>query len=129
MKRLLIVDDELAIVEALQDILSVEGYDVVTAFNGAEGLQRMTAAKPDLVLLDLMMPVMDGREMLRRMREDATLRDVPVVVMSAGRISDEERRSSARFLAKPFELDLLLETISALLDSGQARTEGENGPH
>jgi CheY-like chemotaxis protein len=61
MKRLLIVDDELAIVEALQDILSVEGYDVVTAFNGAEGLQRMTVAKPDLVLLDLMMPVMDGR--------------------------------------------------------------------
>lgn len=117
MKRLLIVDDELAIVEALQDILSVEGYDVVTAFNGAEGLQRMTAAKPDLVLLDLMMPVMDGREMLRRMREDAALRDVPVVVMSAGRISDEERRTSARFLAKPFELDLLLDTISELLDN------------
>jgi CheY-like chemotaxis protein len=117
MKRLLIVDDELAIVEALQDILSVEGYDVVTAFNGAEGLQRMTVARPDLVLLDLMMPVMDGREMLRRMREDAALRDVPVVVMSAGRISDEERRSSARFLAKPFELDLLLDTISELLDS------------
>ncbi|QSQ21919.1 response regulator [Pyxidicoccus parkwayensis] len=120
MKRLLIVDDELAIVEALQDILSVEGYDVVTAFNGAEGLQRMAAARPDLVLLDLMMPVMDGREMLRRMREDATLHDVPVVVMSAGRISDEERRSSARFLAKPFELDLLLDTISELLAAPKA---------
>lgn len=115
MKRLLIVDDELAIVEALQDILSVEGYDIVTAFNGAEGLQRMADAKPDLVLLDLMMPVMDGREMLRRMREDASLQGIPVVVMSAGRISDEERRSSARFLAKPFELDVLLDTIAELL--------------
>ncbi|NVJ09348.1 response regulator [Myxococcus sp. AM001] len=115
MKRLLIVDDELAIVEALQDILSVEGYDIVTAFNGAEGLHRMADAKPDLVLLDLMMPVMDGREMLRRMREDAGLRGIPVVVMSAGRISDEERRSSARFLAKPFELDVLLDTIAELL--------------
>ncbi len=115
MKRLLIVDDELAIVEALQDILSVEGYDVATAFNGAEGLHRMAEAKPDLVLLDLMMPVMDGREMLRRMREDGGLRDIPVVVMSAGRISDEERRSSARFLAKPFELDVLLDTIAELL--------------
>ncbi|GEL70365.1 response regulator [Myxococcus virescens] len=115
MKRLLIVDDELAIVEALQDILSVEGYDVDTAFNGAEGLHRMADAKPDLVLLDLMMPVMDGREMLRRMREDDGLRGIPVVVMSAGRISDEERRSSARFLAKPFELDVLLDTIAELL--------------
>lgn len=115
MKRLLIVDDELAIVEALQDILSVEGYDIATAFNGAEGLQRMADVKPDLVLLDLMMPVMDGREMLRRMREDASLQGIPVVVMSAGRISDEERRSSARFLAKPFELDVLLDTIAELL--------------
>jgi CheY-like chemotaxis protein len=115
MKRLLIVDDELAIVEALQDILSVEGYDVITAFNGVDGLQRMADSKPDLVLLDLMMPVMDGREMLRRMREDSRLSAVPVVVMSAGRISDEERRSSARFLAKPFELDVLLDTIAELL--------------
>ncbi|GHG78524.1 response regulator [Comamonas sp. JC664] len=115
MKRLLIVDDELAIVEALQDILSVEGYDIVTAFNGAEGLHRMADLRPDLVLLDLMMPVMDGREMLRRMREDAGLQGIPVVVMSAGRISDEERRSSARFLAKPFELDVLLDTIAELL--------------
>ncbi len=115
MKRLLIVDDELAIVEALQDILSVEGYDVVTAFNGMDGLQRLADSKPDLVLLDLMMPIMDGREMLRRMREDSSLRDIPVVVMSAGRISDEERRSSARFLAKPFELDTLLDTISEML--------------
>jgi len=114
-KRLLIVDDELAIVEALQDILSVEGYGIITAFNGAEGLQRMQELRPDLVLLDLMMPVMDGREMLRRIRDDASLRAIPVVVMSAGRISEEERRSSARFLAKPFELDLLLDTISELL--------------
>ncbi|MBJ6765025.1 response regulator [Myxococcaceae bacterium JPH2] len=117
MKRLLIVDDEVAIVEALQDILSVEGYDVATAFNGAEGLERLSQVKPDLVLLDLMMPVMDGREMLRRMREDATTRDLPVVVMSAGRISEEERKASARFLAKPFELDTLLDTIAGLLDS------------
>ena len=129
MKRLLIVDDELAIVEALQDILSVEGYDIVTAFNGAEGLQRMTTARPDLVLLDLMMPVMDGREMLRRMRDDATLRDIPVVVMSAGRISDEERRSSARFLAKPFELDVLLDTIADLLNPRPAQPVGGNGSH
>lgn len=127
MKRLLIVDDELAIVEALQDILSVEGYDVVTAFNGVDGLRRLADSKPNLVLLDLMMPIMDGREMLRRMREDSSLRDIPVVVMSAGRISDEERRSSARFLAKPFELDTLLDTIAEMLNPPPAGSAAGNG--
>jgi CheY-like chemotaxis protein len=112
MKRLLIVDDEFAIIEALQDILSMEGYEVVTAYNGKEGLRLIEAAKPNLVLLDLMMPVMDGREMLQRMREDPKLRDIPVVVMSAGRISEEERRAASATLSKPFELDTMLEIVS-----------------
>jgi CheY-like chemotaxis protein len=129
MKRLLIVDDELAIIEALQDILSVEGYDVVTAFNGLDGLRRMADAKPDLVLLDLMMPVMDGRELLRRMREDSELSTIPVVVMSAGRISDEDRRASARFLAKPFELDMLLDTIAELLGQPSPGPSPDSGAH
>lgn len=112
MKRLLIVDDEVAIVEALQDVLVGEGYEVDTAYNGAEGLKRMQAARPDVVLLDMMMPVMDGRELLHRMRQDDGLKAIPVIVMSAGRISEEERRISSRFLAKPFELDVLLTSIA-----------------
>jgi CheY-like chemotaxis protein len=112
MRRLLIVDDEVAIVEALQDVLVSEGYDVRTAYNGAEGLKRMTEVRPDLVLLDMMMPVMDGRELLHRMRQERALKRIPVIVMSAGRISEEERRISSRFLAKPFELDVLLATIA-----------------
>ncbi|NNB85806.1 response regulator [Corallococcus exiguus] len=115
MKRLLIVDDEFAIVEALEDILSLEGYDIVTAYNGDEGLQRLLASKPDLVLLDLMMPVMDGGELLRRIRAHPDLCDLPVVVMSAGRLTDEERRASSHFLAKPFELDDLLGTLAKQL--------------
>ncbi|AFE09474.1 response regulator [Corallococcus coralloides DSM 2259] len=121
MKRLLIVDDELAIVEALEDILSLEGYDIVTAYNGDEGLQRLLASKPDLVLLDLMMPVMDGGELLRRIRAHPDLCDLPVVVMSAGRLTEEERRASSHFLAKPFELDDLLGTIAKQLPADGAR--------
>jgi CheY-like chemotaxis protein len=115
MKKLLIVDDEVAILEALQDILTVEGYSVSTAANGAEGLQRTSQERPDLILLDLMMPVMDGQEMLRRLKEDAALRHIPVLVMSAGRISKSELHGS-RFLAKPFELDELLDTIAEELE-------------
>ncbi len=112
MTRLLVVDDELSILEALQDILSLEGYEVVTAYNGAEGLRRIEEQRPDLVLLDLMMPVMDGREMLRRVREDPALKDLPVVVMSAGRIAEAERRAASATLAKPFDLDHLLQTLA-----------------
>jgi CheY-like chemotaxis protein len=115
MSKLLIVDDEVAILEALTDILSVEGYEVATAANGAEGLKRAGEDRPDLILLDLMMPVMDGQEMLRRLKESPDLRAIPVVVMSAGRVSKSELQGS-RFLAKPFELDDLLDTVSAELN-------------
>ncbi|MBM7112882.1 response regulator [[Archangium] primigenium] len=114
MSKLLIVDDEVAILEALTDILSVEGYDVTTAANGVEGLKHVAQARPDLILLDLMMPLMDGHEMLRRLKDDPSLRTIPVVVMSAGRVSKSELHGS-RFLAKPFELDDLLDTVTAEL--------------
>jgi len=117
MSKLLIVDDEVAILEALTDILSVEGYEVDTAANGAEALEHVGKARPDLILLDLMMPVMDGQEMLRRLKEDPNLRAIPVVVMSAGRVSKSELHGS-RFLAKPFELDDLLDTVAAELSKG-----------
>ena len=117
MSKLLIVDDEVAILEALTDILSVEGYEVTTAANGAEGLEHAREDRPDLILLDLMMPVMDGQEMLRRLKEAPELRDIPVVVMSAGRVSKSDLRGS-RFLAKPFELDDLLDTVSEELRQG-----------
>jgi CheY-like chemotaxis protein len=110
-KRLLLVDDEAAIVEALQDILSDEGYAVTAAFNGEEALQKLREHRPDLMLMDLMMPVMDGRELLRRVRQDPSLQSLPVVVMSAGRITDEERQAASATLAKPFELEALLEVL------------------
>jgi len=112
MTRLLVVDDELSILEALQDVLSMEGYEVVTAYNGAEGLRCIGEQRPDLVLLDLMMPVMDGRELLRRVREDPALKGLPVIIMSAGRIADEERQAASATLAKPFDLDHLLRTLA-----------------
>jgi CheY-like chemotaxis protein len=115
MTRLLVVDDEVAILEALTDILSVEGYEVSTATNGAEGLQRTQAERPALILLDMMMPVMDGQEMLRRLKEDPELRETPVVVMSAGRVTKAELQG-CRFLAKPFELDDLLNTVAEELE-------------
>jgi CheY-like chemotaxis protein len=118
-KTILVVDDELDIVDVLSDLLTAEGYRVITASNGREGLTRLAEARPDLVLLDRMMPVVDGAEMLRLMREDASLGGIPVVMMSAAegrRLSQE--LGCAAFLKKPFDLGTLLDTVARLAGRG-----------
>jgi CheY-like chemotaxis protein len=114
--RVLVVDDEMVIAEAVAAVLRDEGYDVATAANGQEGLARAAAAKPDLVLVDMMMPVMDGEEMSRRLQEDPETRHIPIVVMSAVHRSLRDLTfDHAAFLPKPFDLDTLLETIAEAL--------------
>jgi DNA-binding response OmpR family regulator len=105
--RVLVVDDESAILEALEDVLTSEGFEVATATNGLDGLERARACHPHLVLLDVMMPFLDGREMLRRLRADPTLVGTPVVLMSAGSVSAEDEQLAGGFLPKPFGLDEL----------------------
>jgi CheY-like chemotaxis protein len=121
-KKILIVDDEFDIVDVLGDLLTAEGYQVVTAANGREGLTRLRDAPVDLVLLDCMMPVVDGPEMLRMMREDERLLDIPVIMMSA---AEMRRRVQAlgcsAFLKKPFDLNTLLETIARFVDDRASR--------
>jgi CheY-like chemotaxis protein len=115
MSRILVVDDEPSILEVLTDVLGGEGYEVLTAANGREGLERLDETRPDLVLLDWMMPHVDGRQMLTRMRAHPQHSTIPVLVMSAGRLSADERAIIPHFLAKPFELETLLGLISRLL--------------
>ena len=122
MTKILIVDDEFDIVDVLRDLLQVEGYEVVTAANGREGLVRLRETNVDLVLLDCMMPIVDGPEMLRLVREDERLRDVPVIMMSAAEMRQETRvLGSSAFLKKPFDLNTLLATIARLVSDGQDR--------
>jgi CheY-like chemotaxis protein len=115
-KTVLVVDDEVVIAEAVAAVLQDEGYEVTTATNGQEGLARAASTRPDLVLVDMMMPVMDGEEMSRRLRENPETRDIPIVVMSAVHRSLRELPfDHAAFLPKPFDLDTLLETIAKAL--------------
>jgi CheY-like chemotaxis protein len=122
-RTVLVVDDEVVIAEAVAAVLQDEGYAVLTAANGKDGLARAAEIKPDLVLVDMMMPVMDGEEMSRRLRENPDTRDIPIVVMSAVHRSLRELPfDHAAFLPKPFDLDTLLETIAkALQRSGRDR--------
>ena len=110
----LIVDDDPGVHQMLTDVLSDEGYDVVAALNGREGLDRLHERKPDVILLDLMMPVMDGwrfREEMRRIEGAGT---IPVVVLSATHsIVDAAKQIQADgYIAKPFDLDQLLAKLA-----------------
>ncbi|MGI8551403.1 MAG: response regulator [Dehalococcoidia bacterium] len=118
MKTILVVDDESSIVSMLRFVLSDEGYHVVTASNGQEGLALLEESRPDLVLTDLMMPILDGREMVGRMQAHPSYQSIPVVLMSAGAVMPAASQSHPTpFLRKPFQLTDLLETIERLIGS------------
>lgn len=116
-QSILIVDDEFSLAETLAEILAWEGYVIVTAPNGRVALTEMEKAAPSLVLLDFMMPVMDGLEMLRWMRQRPGLERIPVILMTAAHLAlPPEQRQYDALLRKPFEVSAVLKLVRALLD-------------
>jgi len=104
--RVLIVEDELHIVESLSFVLESEGFDVASELDGEAGLRRLRADPPDVLLLDVMLPKMNGLEVLKLVRADARLRGLPVVILTAkGRQQDRrmaEEIGADAFMTKPF---------------------------
>ena len=118
MATVLVVDDEFGIVDVLETILTDEGYRVLTACNGKQGLVRLSEENPDVILLDLMMPILNGGGMLRAMASEPTYQRIPVIMMSG--LSEEsvaERcKGYAAFLHKPFRAAAVLSTVARVLD-------------
>ena len=111
---ILVVDDDPDILEAVCDILESEGYRVGRARNGVEALECIEAERPDLILLDLMMPVMDGAAFSRTFRARYPAARIPVVVITADANPDRAGEVGADgFLAKPFDIEALLAEVSA----------------
>lgn len=117
MKTILVVDDELSNAEVMSLILEEEGFRVFTAVNGRHGVERVRELSPALVLLDFMMPVMDGGQMGRALREQATTKHLPIVMTSS--LEEDAVREYFdgydAFLRKPFSVDALLAVIHRLL--------------
>lgn len=99
-------------------ILENEGYEVVEAHHGAAALERVQKSRPDLIVTDLMMPVMGGRELIERLRSDPETATIPIVVLSAN--ADLVADTADAALSKPFDVDLLLETVQNLSQEGVA---------
>jgi CheY-like chemotaxis protein len=114
-KTILVVDDEPVVRAVVRDVLCEEGYAVVEAPDGRTMLEILARECPDLVLMDVMMPGIDGREVYRVLRSREDLPDVPVVMMSAAVQATRLDPSIAAFLPKPFDLDRLMETVVDLI--------------
>jgi CheY-like chemotaxis protein len=125
MKTILLVDDEYALVETLTELLQNDGYRVLSAANGKDGLVRLQKEKPDLVVTDVMMPIADGRELVRGMRALPEFQTTPVVMMSATTkavaLSDGPRQALevSAFIRKPFQWEKLRDTVVRIIGEGQ----------
>ena len=131
--RILVVDDHKRIAKTIQRILENEGHEVLTAFDGLEGLRKAQEAKPNLIILDIIMPQMDGYEVCRRLRSDPDTADIPILLLTVkGQLNDpdiddetldarlQERSAgfeagAIEFLSKPVTLEELLGRVRPLL--------------
>ncbi len=121
--KILVVDDEPDLVDTIQCRLEFSGYKVVTATNGKEGIEKAQSEKPDLILLDFAMPLMDGLGMLERLRDHPDLKGIPVVMVSASSEAQDVERVRLRgitdYITKPFDLELLVEKVTDILEGGK----------
>ena len=129
-KRVLVIDDNRTLVLVAQRILQKNGYDVVTAMNGPDGLEKAHQDKPDLIILDIMMPEMDGFEVARNLKGDADTAQIPIIFLSARGNTDETKGPTTvgleeigtafesggnDFLQKPVKAEDLLEAVKNVL--------------
>jgi DNA-binding response OmpR family regulator len=131
--RILVVDDERLIVAMIKDLLEMNQYEVLTAPDGEEGLNRARSAQPDLIILDIMLPKLDGLKVCRLLKFDLKYRHIPILILSA-RAGEADREVSLQsganaYMVKPFSPKSLLANISELLkgrDSSSSPLPGGN---
>ena len=125
--RILLVDDEPSIVKMVGKRLEVEGFDVLIATDGQDGLTKAQTERPDLIILDLMLPKLNGYEVCTMLKQDARYHQIPIVLFTAKAQDKDEKLGmqcgADAYVRKPFRAQELLEHIRALL--GSARRPGD----
>lgn len=119
MKKILIADDEPDVVQLVAMLLKPEGYELVTAETGEDAIEQVQEQRPDLVLLDILMPGGHGFSVLKSIRENPELRATKVMILSSKSYAEDRRRAldagADAYMTKPFDADALLNTVKGLL--------------
>jgi hypothetical protein len=125
-RTVLLIDDDTNIRKTAGRRLAEEGYRVLTASGGEEGLRLAKAERPSLILLDLMMPKMDGREVLRRLKSDPETKPIPVILLTVIETMDEFYApvplGQAFYISKPYQPQKLLKTIELVMSIQESQT-------
>ena len=118
--KILVVDDEPDIVETVSFMLQARNFDVITASDGLEGLAKVRTENPDLILLDIMMPVMDGYEVCIKLKKDKDTQSIPVIMLTARGENEAVIRAHKSgaddYIVKPFSLPTLVSKLNKLLN-------------
>jgi DNA-binding response OmpR family regulator len=119
-KKILVVDDEVDLVETLKFPLEMEGYQVLTSYNGEDGLNKARTENPDLIILDLMLPKLDGYKVCRLLKFDEKYKHIPILMLTAKTQEKDKilglETGANEYLTKPFEIDELINKIKSYLE-------------
>jgi twitching motility two-component system response regulator PilH len=119
MSRILVVDDSNTYRQMIGDLLTSQGHEIALAVNGTDGLAKIASFKPDLVVLDVVMPEMNGYDVCRNLRKEPATHDLPVLMCSSKDEASDlywgRKQGASAYLVKPFEGDELLEAVEQLL--------------
>ena len=118
-KKILVVEDTEDNRQILRDLLGMAGYDMVEAHDGAEGVQKADEHRPDLILMDIQMPVMDGYEATRRIKANPDLKTIPIIAVTSYALSGDEEKTRAAgcdaYIAKPYSPRQMLAKVREIL--------------
>lgn len=120
-KRILIIDDNEIVLRIIKHILGAKDYKIDSVNTGEAGITNVKESPPDLVLLDVVLPSMDGWEVCRQLKEDEETKSIPIIMMTGVKVDDEDKKKSYGagaddYVTKPFSKDVLLGKVEAYLD-------------
>ena len=120
LKKILIVDDEADLVETVRFPLEMEGFNVLVSYNGEDALNQARKEKPDLIILDLMLPKLDGYKVCRLLKFDEKYKHIPILMLTAKTQEKDKilgmETGADEYITKPFEMDVLMEKVKAYLN-------------
>lgn len=120
-KKIMVVDDEESLIELVKAILENEGYEVISAMNGEECLEKLKMVKPDLILLDMMMPGMSGREVCEKIRKNPKTKDLKIAFLTVAKFSEAgkdvlKEMNVLDYITKPFDNEDLVRRVKRIVE-------------